>query len=44
MLKIKVANIPEEGLEYLFSDDGSRLLEILPDKEKIDFTIQEGGD
>ncbi len=40
MLKIKVANIPEEGLEYLFSDDGSRLLEILPDKEKIDFTIQ----
>ncbi len=39
MLKIKVASISEEGLEYLLSDDGSRLLEIIPDKGKIDFTL-----
>jgi uncharacterized protein len=43
MLKIKVGNIPEEGLEYHFSDNGNKLLEIIPDKGKIDFTLQKVG-
>jgi uncharacterized protein len=39
-LKIKVGNIPEEGLEFQFSPEGERFLQLLPEQEKRDFTLR----
>jgi len=38
-LKIKVGNIPEEGLEFHFSPDGEKFLQHLPGNEKRDFSL-----
>jgi uncharacterized protein len=38
-LKIKVGNIPEDGLEISFSPDGEKFLQHLPGKEKQDFSL-----
>lgn len=38
-LKITIANIPEEGLKYTFSEDGSRFKECLADSDDTDFTL-----
>jgi len=38
-LKIKVGNIPEEGLEFHFSQEGEKFLQLLPGKEKNDFSL-----
>ena len=39
-LKINVVNIPEEGLKYVFSEDGSRFKECLTDTANTDFTLR----
>ena len=39
-LKIKVANIPEEGLEFLFSQEGEKILYALPEKDRSDFSLR----
>lgn len=36
---IKVGNIPEEGLEFQFSQDGEKFLQLLPGREKKDFSL-----
>jgi uncharacterized protein len=38
-LKINVANIPEEGLKYVLSEDGSRFKECLADSDDTDFKL-----
>ena len=38
-MKLKVGNILEEGLDLRFSQEGKKFLELLPDKEKIDFSL-----
>lgn len=38
-MKIKVGNIPEEGLELQFLRDGDWFRKVLPEKEKIDFLL-----
>ncbi len=38
-MKIKVGNIPEEGSEFHFSQDGEKFLQLLPEKEKRDFSL-----
>jgi len=41
-MKLKVGNILEEGLDLRFSQEGKKFLELLPDKEKIDFSLHGG--
>jgi len=38
-LKIKVGNIPEEGLEFRFSREGEKFLELLPENDERDFSL-----
>lgn len=38
-MKIKVENIPEEGLNLQFSEDGSWFRDVLPEKEKTGLTL-----
>ncbi len=38
-MKIKVPNIPEEGQELHFSREGKKFLELIPDKEKAEFSL-----
>ena len=39
-LKINVVTIPEEGLKYILSEDGSRFKECLTDTANTDFTLR----
>ena len=39
-LKINIVTIPEEGLKYVFSEDGSRFKECLIDATNTDFTLR----
>jgi uncharacterized protein len=38
-LKIKAANIPEEGLEFRFSQEGEKILHALSEKDRSDFSL-----
>lgn len=38
-MKIKVGNIPEEGLEFRFYREGESFVQLLPGKEKTDFSL-----
>ena len=39
-LKINVANIPEEGLKFILSEEGARFMECLSETADIDFTLR----
>lgn len=39
-MKVKVGNIPEEGLEFHFSLEGEKFLELLPERDERDFSLR----